>query len=137
MTEFDPDKVEWPQKGFAHPAYEHKMPPGSDHPANVAMYYDDPPLVVPAEALRQAAERIKELEASWESLRIEAQRREAELTAPLPLEVTDEMVEAVARAFWNGIGRGSWSSQNITVKDRYRELTRACLSAALTQKGEA
>ena len=103
------------------------------------MYYDDPPLVVPAEALRQAAERIKELEASWESLRIEAQRREAELTAPLPLQVTDEMVERGARAFWEGISaslRGSWSSQNITVKDRYRHLTRACLSAALTQKGD-
>ena len=59
-----------------------------------------------------------------------------DLRALLPLEVTDEMVEAGARAFWNGIGRGSWSSQNITVKDRYRELTRACLSAALTQKGD-
>ena len=43
MTEFDPDKVEWPQEGFAYPAYEHKMSPGTDHPANVAMYYGDPP----------------------------------------------------------------------------------------------
>ena len=62
-----------------------------------------------------------------------------ELRTLLPLEVTDEMVERGARAFWEGISaslRGSWSSQNITVKDRYRHLTRACLSAALTQKGD-
>ena len=134
MTEFDPDKVEWPQKGFAHPAYEHKMPPGSDHPANVAMYYDDPPLVVPAEALRQAAERIKELEASWESLRIEAQRREAELTAPLPLEVTDEGVNVpkAALAQVMAIVRLTYP---VRPESLAAEAIRQC-NAALTQKGD-
>jgi len=53
-----------------------------------------------------------------------------ELRALLPLEVTDEMVEAGAKAL------GEWGGSAMPGPPLNRELSRACLSAALTQKGE-
>ena len=60
-----------------------------------------------------------------------------QLRALLPLEVTDgearitdEMVEAGAKAL------GEWGGRAMPGPPLNRELSRACLSAALTQKGD-
>lgn len=54
------------------------------------------------------------------------------LAALLPLEVTDEMVEAGARALCQD-GGGVWDTELGEWRGHYRKRSRACLSAALTQ----
>jgi hypothetical protein len=58
------------------------------------------------------------------------------IAALLPLEVTDEMVEAGAKAIAADRNRGAWGRLPALMKAGYRDMSRACLSAALTQKGD-
>lgn len=69
---------------------------------------------------------------TWVNGASTARREDAnQLRALLPLEVTDEMVEAGAKAL------GEWGGSAMAWDQRMsRELSRACLSAALTQKGD-
>ena len=77
---------------------------------------------------------------TWVNGASTARREDAnQLRALLPLEVTDEMVEAGAKAMltherpWMD---GQHPENQAGGIERRREAARACLSAALTQKGD-